>query len=321
LSHVAAGTPGTRFVYSSALVDRAGPVLIRAAGASSLGAAFSAQILRPLKLVNTSAAAAVTASEGVESTVEDVARLVAAFDTDALVSRSAIASLSQASRDASGRALPSGVGWFVQSIAGQQVRWQFGSQPDGSSLVVSLPGKRLTLIVLARGNRLNAPFGLSFGDLRWSPIATAFLSNWAGVKLDLPEARHTMIEALMALASERDAEAAKLAEKAASLAPGLVNAPDGALLAAFARSKQPALWELGESVARRLLAVDPAHPRTLLDLGVLRIAAGKADDGRAVLQKLLDGGQATPEISASANQILKQPAGVSKDPRLRMRLR
>jgi len=317
LSHTAAGTPGARFVYSSALYDRAGPALTRAAGGSSLAAALTAEVLRPLRMANTRAAGAgLTASDGLQSTVEDVVRLVGAFETDAVAPRSLIASLVQAGRDAGGRAWPSAIGWFVQSIGGQQVRWQFGSRTDGSSLVVTLPGKRLTLIVLAKGNRLNAPFGLSFGDLRWSPIAAAFFANWAGLKLELPEARHTMIEALIALASERNAEAAKLAEKAASLAPAVVNAPDGALLAAFARSGQPALREMGENVARRLLAVDANHPRTLLDLGVLRISAGQREEGRALLQKLLADGQASPEIQSEANLILKRSAGGSKDPPL-----
>ncbi len=306
LLHTAAGTAGTRYIYSPALYDRAGPVLAKAAGAASLGAAFAAELIRPLRLVNTSAPPTVRASDGVQSTVEDVARLVGAFDAATLAPRALMSSLLQPGRDAGGSALPTAIGWFVQSIGGQQVRWQFGNQADGSSLVMSLPGKRLTLVVLARGNRLNAPFGLSFGDVRWSPVASAFLTNWAGLKLELPEARRTMTEALIGLASERHAEAAKLAEKAASLAPALQNAPDGALLAAFARSGQAPLWQMGESVARRLLAVDANHPRTQLDLGVLRIGAGKADEGRALLQKLLAEGQATPEIQAEANQILKR---------------
>ncbi len=309
LSHTAAGTPGSRFVYSTALYDRAGPVLTRAAGASSLSTAFTTEILRPLRLVNTSAAASATASEGLQSTVEDVARFARAFETDTVAPRPLVASLLQPGRDTGGRALPSAAGWFVQSIGGQQVRWQFGTGPEGSSLVLSLPGRRLTLVILARGSRLTAPFWLSFGDLRWSPVASAFLSNWTGLKLELPEARHTMIDALIALASERNAEAAKLAEKASSLAPALVNAPDGSLLAAFARSGQPALWEMGEIVARRLLAVDANHPRTLLDLGVLRLSAGKAEEGRALLQKLLAERHATPEIEAEANQILKRTPG------------
>lgn len=306
LSHTAAGTAGARYIYSAALYDRAGPLLARAAGASSLGAAFGADLMRPLRLVNTTAAPSVTASDGVQSTVEDVARFVGAFDGATLAPRPLVSSLLQPGRDAGGGALPSAIGWFVQTIGGQLVRWQFGSQRDGSSLVLNFPGKRLTLVILARGNRLNAPFGLSFGDIRWSPVASAFMTNWAGLKLELPEARHTMIEALIALASERNAEAAKLAEKAASLAPALQNTPDGALLAAFARSGQPALWQMGESVARRLLAVDPNHPRTLLDLAVLRINAGKADDGRGLLQKLIADGQATPEIQVEANQLLKR---------------
>jgi CubicO group peptidase (beta-lactamase class C family) len=305
LSHTAAGTPGARFVHSARLFDRAGPALARAAGASSSSAALTAQVLRPLALSQTTAAGAVTASDGVESTVEDVAKLTIGLETGKLMPRTLASTMFQPGRGAGGRSHPYGLGWFVQPIAGQQIRWQAGSEAGGSSLVLSVPGRRLTLVILARGGRLNAPFWLSLGDVRWSPVATAFLSQWAGLKLELPEGRRVMTDALIALGSGRAAEAAKLAEKAASLAPGLLNAPDATLLAAFARSGQPPLHEMGETAGRRLLAVDPDHPRTLLDLAVLRIAAGKAEEGRALAQKVLSGGQATPEIADEAAKIAK----------------
>lgn len=305
LSHTAIGTPGARFVHSARVVDRAGPVLARAAGSASLGAAVTSQVIRRLALSHTSAGSAVTASDGIESTVEDVAKLTIGLETGTLVARALASTMFQPGRDAGGRLHPYGLGWFVQPIAGQQIRWQAGSEADGSSLVLTVPGRRLTLVVLARGGWLNAPFWLSLGDLRWSPIATAFLSQWAGLKLELPEGRRVMTDALVALASGRATEGAKLAEKAASLAPGLLNAPDATLLAAFARSGQPPLREMGETVARRLLAVDADHPRTLLDLAVLRIAAGKTDEGLALARKVLSGGQATPEIADEAGKIAK----------------
>lgn len=303
LSHTAAGTPGGRFIHSARLFDRAGAVLARAAGASSIGAALGAGVLRPLELANTSAGANTTAGGGVHSTVEDVARMTSSLDKGTLIPRTLAATMFQPERVAGGRSHPYGLGWFVQSIGGQQIRWQFSSEAAGSALLLTMPGKRLTLVILARGDRLNAPFWLPLGDVRWSPVATAFLTQWALLKQDLPEARRVMTDALIALSSNREAEGEGLAQKAASLAPGLLNAPDAALLAAFARSGRPALWQMGETLGRRLLAVDADHPRTLLDLAVLRIKSGKADEGRALIQKLIAGGQATPEILAETAEL------------------
>ena len=73
----------------------------------------------------------------------------------------------------------------MQQIGGEHVRWHFGQQADASALLVNLPRRRLTFVLLARTDRLTAPFWHQFGDLRWSPAAAAFLTRWARVRLDL----------------------------------------------------------------------------------------------------------------------------------------
>jgi hypothetical protein len=56
------------------------------------------------------------------------------------------------------------------------VVWHFGVSPDAfSSLILKLPDKRLTLILLANSDGLSAPFKLSAGDVTASFFARAFL--------------------------------------------------------------------------------------------------------------------------------------------------
>ena len=75
-----------------------------------------------------------------------------------------------------GQRLPHGIGWFVQSYAGEAVVWQFGlGENASSSLLVTLPRRGLTLILLANSDGLSKPFALAAGDLTVSAFGRLFL--------------------------------------------------------------------------------------------------------------------------------------------------
>ena len=77
---------------------------------------------------------------------------------------------------AGGQPLPHGLGWFVQQYNGERVVWQFGVSPDASSsLVITLPARRLTLIMFANSDGLAKLFPLTAGDVTVSPFAKVFL--------------------------------------------------------------------------------------------------------------------------------------------------
>jgi len=305
LSHTAAGTPGTRFLYSSDLFARLEAPLAEAGGAT-FPAALTAEVIRPAGLRQTSAGDRVTPATGVISTVEDLGRFAAAVERGDLMSGRSTAEMFRPPRGSDGRPLPCALGWFVQTVGGEQVRWQFGQQDTASALVVSLPRRRMSFVLLARGDRASAPFWLQFGDVRWSPFASAFLSTWARMRIDLAAARVVMTDALIALARGRPAEAASLATRASILAPALTNSPEPGLLAAFARSGRTDLREMGRRIAGRLLAVDASNPRTLLDLAVLELQDGHADVASGRLRGVLEDGQATPEIERTVRDLLKE---------------
>ena len=72
--------------------------------------------------------------------------------------------------------MPTGLGWFVQSYRGEKVVWHFGVVPNAySSLVIKLPARKLTYILLANSDRLSSPFKLESGDVTDSVFATVFL--------------------------------------------------------------------------------------------------------------------------------------------------
>jgi len=69
------------------------------------------------------------------------------------------------------------MGWFVQTYNGETIVWQFGvSAGAGSSLMVTLPSKGLTLILMANSDRLVRPLPLSDGDVTVSPFARVFFN-------------------------------------------------------------------------------------------------------------------------------------------------
>ena len=123
-------------------------------------------------------APALDASDGIVTTVRDLARFDAALDAGVLLDevtrtmawQPAISGLA---------ALPTGLGWFVQGYNGQPVIWQFG-RIDGaySSLIVKIPNRHLTFIALANSDGLSAPYALDAGDVTNSLFAKLFLKTF-----------------------------------------------------------------------------------------------------------------------------------------------
>jgi CubicO group peptidase (beta-lactamase class C family) len=73
---------------------------------------------------------------------------------------------------------PYGLGWFVDELDGERIIWHYGLWTGISSLIVKLPGRGSTFVLLANNDQLSARFRLGAGELRSSPFARAFLA-WA----------------------------------------------------------------------------------------------------------------------------------------------
>jgi CubicO group peptidase (beta-lactamase class C family) len=115
------------------------------------------------------------AAAGIISTVRDMARFDAALDDLVLLRRDTIAAAW--TPGAGGAGHPFGLGWFTQLDSGEPVVWHFGYTPDVSSaLLMKLPNRRTTFILLANSDGLSAHFPLTGGDVNTSPFARLFLS-------------------------------------------------------------------------------------------------------------------------------------------------
>lgn len=121
-----------------------------------------------------------TPGTGAISTVRNVARFDLALRKGAIIRPSTLADAMQPPAGANGQRLPHGYGWFVQTYNGMPVAWQFGVDDGGSSsLVITLPARGLTLILLANSSGLVRPLALTSGDLTVSPFGRLFLNAFA----------------------------------------------------------------------------------------------------------------------------------------------
>jgi CubicO group peptidase (beta-lactamase class C family) len=86
-----------------------------------------------------------------------------------------------------GRKLPYGQGWFVKTYNGVKYVWHTGWWQGASSLIIKVPKKKLTFIILANSQDLSRPFYAGFPiyfkrslhkNLKASPFARAFMKSF-----------------------------------------------------------------------------------------------------------------------------------------------
>ena len=116
----------------------------------------------------------ITAAGGLVSTARDLAKFDAALDAGdkggLLLTDTLLAAWTPAGTS------PMGLGWFVQYYKGERVVWHFGNVPNAySSLIVKLPARGITFILLANSDGLTAPFDMTQGDVTRSSFAALFL--------------------------------------------------------------------------------------------------------------------------------------------------
>lgn len=72
--------------------------------------------------------------------------------------------------------MPTGLGWFVTRESGQDLVWTFGHiQGAASALIVKMPAKRVTLIMLANSDALAKSYDLENANVTASPFVKVFL--------------------------------------------------------------------------------------------------------------------------------------------------
>jgi CubicO group peptidase (beta-lactamase class C family) len=157
-------TPETLQRYSNVIKRLAKPYTINSQGQAVLSAYPNRGI---------------SASAGLISTVRDLARYDAAIDNHALLQpQTQEAAWTNAVSNLTGQKLPYAHGWFVQQYQGQRLIWHYGYWPTFSALILKVPGRNVTLILLANSDGLSAPFSNALGgagNVTGSPFANLFL--------------------------------------------------------------------------------------------------------------------------------------------------
>jgi CubicO group peptidase (beta-lactamase class C family) len=117
-----------------------------------------------------------SAAAGLISTVRDLVRYDAAIDGNTLVRRESQTLAWTPFVLTSGQRSPYGLGWFSQTTTAGRAIWHYGLWPTFSSLILKLPDRGVTLILLANSDGLSARFPLADGDVTVSPFARAFVA-------------------------------------------------------------------------------------------------------------------------------------------------
>ena len=214
LSHTSDGVPGAAFSYNGdryALLDQ----VIQHASGESFAKRVVERIITPLALehtapnpANTSAFAFTSfdrqaflasmatgyargaggnpsavaypshfsSAAGLVSTARDVARYSVALDGGDFITPATRELAYTPAVGAGGRELPHALGWFVSTIDGQKLVWHYGYWIGNSSLIIKVPARAITFVIVTNSDQLSAPFNLGAGDLMSSTMARAFIS-------------------------------------------------------------------------------------------------------------------------------------------------
>jgi CubicO group peptidase (beta-lactamase class C family) len=218
LTHTSEGVPGSNFKYNGdryALVSN----VIQSATGETFHKLANDRIMQPLGLLNTAPGdmrlaiangydttrllkitaqgyssngtqmvdypTNFSAAAGLISNIDDMLKYAAAFDGNLLLSDDLKTKVFAPMISNAGKTLPYGLGWFVQEKEGIKFSWHYGYWTGMSSLIIRVPEKKLSFIIMANSDMLSAPYSLGNGDIWVSPYAKEFLKSFvlAGAKL------------------------------------------------------------------------------------------------------------------------------------------
>jgi CubicO group peptidase (beta-lactamase class C family) len=222
LSHTSEGTPGTHYSYNGDRFSLLDAVIEQGAG-KSLAAALQERIISPLALHRTapnpqsssfSASGldkatfeanmargytpsgtaynptlyppSFSSAAGLTASALDVAAFSMAMDRDALLKPATKALAYTPVVSPSGADFPYALGWFSTEYRGVRVIWHYGWWTANSSLIIKVPDRGLTFVVLANTDGLSSPYPLALGKLETSPWARLFLDSFVIGDLTLP---------------------------------------------------------------------------------------------------------------------------------------
>ena len=117
-------------------------------------------------------------SAGLISTVLDMAKYDIAIDQGKFLSKETQQLAFTPAVSTKGESLPYGLGWFTQDFQGTKFLWHYGYWTGNSSLILKVPERNMTFIIMANSDNLSRPTNLGSGDVTSSAVAMAFLKTF-----------------------------------------------------------------------------------------------------------------------------------------------
>jgi CubicO group peptidase (beta-lactamase class C family) len=120
-----------------------------------------------------------TPGSGLVSAVRDYAEFDLALRSGLLIRPDTLLAAWRAPVSRNGQPLPHGLGWFVQVYNGELIVWQIGESDNASSsMLITVPTRGFSLILVANSDALVKPFALTRGDVTVSPFGRLFLATF-----------------------------------------------------------------------------------------------------------------------------------------------
>jgi CubicO group peptidase (beta-lactamase class C family) len=130
------------------------------------------------------------AAAGLVASAEDVARFSVAIDEGRFLSPETWDQVFSPALSNAGAELPYGLGWFIQEYQGVKLQWHYGYWTTNSSLIVRVPDRELTFVVLANTQTLSSLYGLGGdGNVLRSDVASLFVEAFVLGDEPLPAGR------------------------------------------------------------------------------------------------------------------------------------
>jgi CubicO group peptidase (beta-lactamase class C family) len=211
LNHTSEGVPGSHYRYNGGRFGELDHVIQGATG-HTFGLLLVERILRPLQLLHTAPnpnhpafghtgldrdafiaemAAGYElqdsvyrvdqpsyfgAAAGLVASAEDMATFSLAIDEGMFLQPETWDSVFTPAVSTGGQTLPYGIGWFIHYHQGVKLEWHYGYWDSNSSLIVRVPERHMTFVVLGNTNMLSRPYhlGVDSNVLR-SDVARLFI--------------------------------------------------------------------------------------------------------------------------------------------------
>lgn len=124
---------------------------------------------------------------GLVASAEDMAAFSMAIDRGMFLSAATWDSVFTPATSNSGATLPYGLGWFIHEVGDVTLQWHYGYWTSNSSLIVRVPEKRLTFVVLANTNMLSRAYDLGRdSDVLRSEVARLFYEEYVLGSVPVP---------------------------------------------------------------------------------------------------------------------------------------